>query len=62
MAYEELNSCELPPIKIGWFCPEPISGTKSVNDPDNVKAYIETVLNNSLASKHTFILAPYVEE
>ncbi|XP_057546920.1 uncharacterized protein LOC130825618 isoform X2 [Amaranthus tricolor] len=60
-ADEELNSCE-PPIKIGWFCPESISGTKSVNDQENVKAYIETALNNSLASKHTFILAPYVED
>ena len=60
-AYEELN-CREPSIKIGWFCPESISGTKSVNDPDDVKAYIETSLTNSLASKHTFILAPYVEE
>ncbi|XP_057524186.1 uncharacterized protein LOC130803956 [Amaranthus tricolor] len=60
-AYEELNSCE-PPIKIGWFCPESISGSKCRNDPDEVRSYIETALTNSLASKHTFILAPYVED
>ncbi|XP_057550350.1 uncharacterized protein LOC130828399 [Amaranthus tricolor] len=60
-AYEELNSCE-PPIKIGWFCPESISDTKCVNDPDDIRAYIETSLTNFLASKHTFILASYVED
>ncbi|XP_057543927.1 uncharacterized protein LOC130823327 [Amaranthus tricolor] len=60
-AYEELNSCE-PPIKIGWFYPESISGTKYVNDPDDVRAYIEIALTNSFSSKHTFILAPYMED
>ncbi|XP_057539136.1 uncharacterized protein LOC130817445 isoform X2 [Amaranthus tricolor] len=57
--YEELNSLE-PLIKIGWFFPESI--LDSVNDPDDVKAYIETAVNNSLASEGKFILAPYVEE
>ncbi|XP_057544418.1 uncharacterized protein LOC130823696 [Amaranthus tricolor] len=61
VVYEEVNSCE-PPIKIGWFCPETISGSKCRNDPDVVRAYIETALTNSLTSKHTFILAPYWED
>ncbi|XP_057521097.1 uncharacterized protein LOC130801298 [Amaranthus tricolor] len=39
-----------------------ISGSKCRNDPDVVRAYIETALTNSLASKHTFILAPYWED
>ena len=61
MAFEELN-CFEPPIKIRWFCPETISGIRCVKVPDDVKAYNEVVLKNSLASKHMFILAPYVEE
>ena len=51
-----------PPIKIGWFCPETILGINCINVPNDVKAYVETSLKNSLASKHTFILAPYVED
>ena len=61
VAFDKLNCCE-PPIKIGWFCPESIAGVRCDQKPDDVKTYIEGALKHSLAAKHTFILAPYVEE
>ena len=61
VAFDELNCCERP-IKIVWFCFESIAGIRYERKPDDVKAYIKGALKHSLVAKHTFILAPYVEE
>ena len=61
VAFDELNCCE-PPIKIEWFYPESIVSVRCDQKLDDVKTYIEGALKHSLAAKHTFILAPYVEQ
>ena len=59
--FDELN-CYEPSIKIGWFCSETIASVSCVQVLDDVKTYIERALKNSLAAKHTFIMALYVKE
>lgn len=61
MAYDELNCCKLP-IKIRWLCPKSIADIKCDQKPDDVKKYIEGAFKYSLVAKHTFNMAPYVEE